>query len=398
MKILAIETSCDETAVSVVEAEGDLTAPKFKVLAHQISSQVKIHAPFGGVVPSLAKREHAKNLVPILIVALTDAKLLETGETKIDPTLITEILEREEGLAKQVLNELVKIKTPNIDAVAVTVGPGLEPALWVGINLAKVLSIIWNKPLIPTNHLEGHIISPLLDGKIIEVPAVALIASGGHTELVLVKKLGEYEKIGQTRDDAAGEAFDKVARLLGLPYPGGPNLSKLASVFVEVKPPLGGLTSTSSKWKLPRPMLNSPDYNFSFSGLKTAVLYKIKNFEQENNRELNEDEKASLAYEFEQAVVEVLVKKTLKAVKEFNTQAVIIGGGVIANTRLRETIKKELTEKYPAVTLHLPPLELATDNATMIAMAGYLRYLKNEFIAPDNILSTNISANGNLNF
>ncbi len=357
MKILAIETSCDETAISIVTAEGDLNAPQFKILAHCVSSQVALHAPFGGVVPNIAKREHLKNLPIVLTQALAEANLTEDSAKK------------------------------NIDAIAVTVGPGLEPALWTGIEFAKKLALEWDKPLIPTNHLEGHILSPLLKGQKIVTPAVALVASGGHTELVLVKNLGEYEKIGQTKDDAAGEAFDKVARLLGLPYPGGPNLSKLASAI-----------SSQDTWHLPRPMFNSPDYHFSFSGLKTAVLYAKKNYEQEHGRELNEKEKAELAFEFENAVVEVLVKKTLKAVRDFNAQTVVVGGGVIANTRLRETLARELALHFAEVTLLLPPMDLATDNATMIAMAGYLRYLKNEFITPADIPSANISANGNLNF
>ena len=357
MKILAIETSCDETAISLVEASGSLSAPQFNILAHQVSSQVALHAPFGGVVPNIAKREHLKNLPIVLDQALTEAGLTE--------------------------EEAIK----SVEAIAVTVGPGLEPALWTGIEFAKKLALEWDKPLIPTNHLEGHVLSPLLNEQKIVTPAVALVASGGHTELVLVKNLGEYEKIGQTKDDAAGEAFDKVARLLGLPYPGGPNLSKLAATI-----------TSQDTWRLPRPMLNSPDYHFSFSGLKTAVLYAKKNYESEHGRELNEQEKSELAFEFENAVVEVLVKKTLKAVRDFNAQTVVVGGGVIANTRLRETLARELSLHFADVTLLLPPTELSTDNATMIAMAGYLRYLKNEFITPDKISFAPLVANGNLNF
>ena len=196
MKILAIETSCDETAVSIVEANGDLNDPQFRVLSHQVASQIKEHAPFGGVVPSIAKREHLKNLPLVLDQALGEASL-----------------------------------TPEkIDAIAVTVGPGLEPALWAGITFAQDLAVKWQKPLIPTNHLEGHVVSPLLEAENkVKLPAVALIISGGHTELVLVKNFGQYERLGGTRDDAVGEAFDKVARLLGLPYPGGPEIGKLAA-------------------------------------------------------------------------------------------------------------------------------------------------------------------------
>ena len=303
MKILAIETSCDETAISIVEAAGNLNAPQFKILAHQISSQVALHARYGGVVPSIAKREHSKLLIPILIATLKEAVLYQAGKI-ILPIETQQILNREPELLTAVENNLTKITKPKIDAIAVTRGPGLEPALWVGINLAKLLALTWDLPLIPTNHLEGHLISPLaadhqseMTDQKINFPAIALIISGGHTELILLKNWCEYEKIGQTRDDAVGEAFDKVARLLGLPYPGGPALSKLATqANLEVKLPNGSLTS-KRKWQLPRPMLHSGDYDFSFSGLKTAVLYTIKNYTAEQRRELNGEEKASLARE-----------------------------------------------------------------------------------------------------
>ncbi len=366
MIILAIETSCDETAISVVQAEGDLTRPRFKVLAHQVSSQVALHAPFGGVVPNIAKREHLKNLPIVLDQALAEAKLTH--------------------------EEAVKI----IDAIAVTVGPGLEPALWTGIEFAKKLAEEWQKPLIPTNHLEGHIISvlaPNLDTGCpsghpvsIKFPAVALIISGGHTELVLVKKLGEYERVGSTRDDAVGEAFDKVARLLGLPYPGGASVSKLAKEARD--------TNLTSDWHLPRPMLHSPDLNFSFSGLKTAVRYGI-----EKHGTMSELDKQTLAREFEDAVIEVLTAKTLKAIEAYEAKSLIIGGGVIANQTLRDAFTK-LTSNFPSPTsplpLLIPDFKLSTDNATMIAMASYIRYLKNEVIPPDQVLNTTITANGNL--
>lgn len=355
MKILAIETSCDETAVSIVESEGTLEAPVFKVLAHQISSQVALHAPYGGVVPNIAKREHLKNLPPVLGQALTEASLTASS-------------------AKEI-----------IDAIAVTVGPGLEPALWTGIEFAKKLAEDWQKPLIPTNHLEGHAVSPLLENKKIELPAIALVASGGHTELVLIKKLGEYEKIGATCDDAAGEAFDKVARLLGLPYPGGPNLSKLAETVTH-----------QNTWTLPRPMLHSGDYNFSFSGLKTAVLYAVKNKVAELERDLNEQEKAELAFEFEQAVIDVLLAKSLKAMEAHQAKSLILGGGVVANQKLRARFQQEASHSH--FSLLIPHSSLSTDNATMIAMASYIRYLKNDFVPPTDISSSNISANGNLNF
>lgn len=355
MKILAIETSCDETAVSIVECEGDINSPAFTVLAHQISSQVALHAPFGGVVPNIAKREHLKNLPIVLDQALAEAKL--TTE------------------------EAVEV----IDAIAVTVGPGLEPALWTGIEFTKKLAVEWQKPLIPTNHLEGHIVSPLVDGKTVNFPALGLIISGGHTELVLVKSWQEYEKIGGTRDDAVGEAFDKAARLLGLPYPGGPEITKLAKIAREKNLP--------KKWTFPRPMLHSGDLSFSFSGLKTALRYSV-----EKHGELSEEEKQIIACEFEDAIIEVLIAKTLKALEQTGAQTLIIGGGVIANTTLREAFAKALDDNCPEVELLLPSKNLSTDNATMIAMAGYLRYLKKDFVEPTNISSANISANGNLAF
>jgi len=363
MKILAIETSCDETAVSIVEANGDLNDPQFRVLSHQVASQIKEHAPFGGVVPSIAKREHLKNLPLVLDQALSEA-----------------------GLTPE-----------SVDAIAVTVGPGLEPALWAGITFAQDLAVKWQKPLIPTNHLEGHVVSPLLEAENkVKLPAVALIISGGHTELVLVKNFGQYERLGGTRDDAVGEAFDKVARLLGLPYPGGPEIGKLAAEAenLDTRCPLGHRVS---KWHLPRPMLNSPDLDFSFSGLKTAVRYAIQ-----KHGELSEADKRSLACEFQDAAIEVLLAKTLKALSQTGAQSLIIGGGVVANPRLREVFTQAAkTSNFPACRqawqLLIPNLQLATDNATMIAMAGYFRYLAGEIIPPDQALATDIIiARGNL--
>ncbi|MFH1956552.1 MAG: tRNA (adenosine(37)-N6)-threonylcarbamoyltransferase complex transferase subunit TsaD, partial [Patescibacteria group bacterium] len=246
MKILAIETSCDETAISVVECWGNPFSARGgsafggKILSNVVASQIKIHAKWGGVVPNLAKREHIKNLPVVLKKALG------------------------------------KIKMKNIDLIAVTVGPGLEPALWVGINFAEDLAKKCNKKIIGINHMEGHLVSPLLNLKLkiknLKFPAVALLVSGGHTELVLIKDWLKYKIIGQTRDDAAGEAFDKVAKMLKLPYPGGPQVSKLAESFK--------FQVSSFKTKLPRPMIKSNDYDFSFSGLKTAVLYLLKDLEK----------------------------------------------------------------------------------------------------------------------
>ena len=264
MKILAIETSCDETAIAILDCNGDEKAAQFAVLGNALLSQIDIHKEYGGVFPALAKREHAKNLVPILESALEEAELLNEDTQAIpDETRakIAEILAREPGLFETFFEFVSECEPPDIDAIAVTAGPGLEPALWVGINFAKALALVWNKQLVAVNHMEGHILAALarqeapstkreepnkfkiekLKIENVEIPLLALLISGGHTELVLMKTWLEYELIGQTRDDAVGEAFDKVARMLSLPYPGGPELSRLAeqarAEFQDVRRP-----------------------------------------------------------------------------------------------------------------------------------------------------------------
>ncbi len=414
MRILAIETSCDETAISVVDGKGGLKKPIFKVLAHLVSSQTAIHAPFGGVVPNLAKREHQRNLVPLLVRALEQAKLNKPthllrqnggfGMAK----KVVKILERERELREVFIAEIPKIKIPKIDAIAVTQGPGLEPALWVGINFAKALGAVWNLPVIPINHMEGHVVSPLVQAtaanKLTKLvfPALALLVSGGHTEIVLMKNWGKYKVIGQTRDDAVGEAFDKVARILGLPYPGGPALSKLAATATRLEPQLATPTQTASEGAsgaisvtLPRPMLNSPDFDFSFSGLKTAVLYLTQKLGT-----LDEKTKAAIAHEFQEAVIEVLATKTFRAVEKFKPRTLLIGGGVIANTALRKHFENHVTEfnknssqklTRQRLTLLVPDQPLTTDNATMIGAAAYLRLVQKK-----KVTKKNFSANGNL--
>ncbi|MBI2096372.1 MAG: tRNA (adenosine(37)-N6)-threonylcarbamoyltransferase complex transferase subunit TsaD [Candidatus Taylorbacteria bacterium] len=289
------------------------------------------------------------------------------------------ILAREPELLKQFTEFVPKIEKPPIDKIAVTVGPGLEPALWVGINFAKALFATWNIPITPTNHMEGHIISAMAEKiktpsfakategeqfSILkpEFPAVALLISGGHTELVLVKKLGDYEILGETRDDAAGEAFDKVARILGLPYPGGPQIARLAE-GVRNKLEETRKQKRETRLKLPRPMLKSNGFDFSFAGLKTAVLYKVKEIQQ-----MTEEIKAEIALEFENAVTEVLAAKTRKAVENFKARTLIAGGGVIANKHIRSELEKLARTK--SIPLLLPEPRLATDNAFMIALAG----------------------------
>ncbi len=425
MKILAIETSCDETSIAIVEAKDGLKNPSFNILSNVVMSQVKLHSQWGGVVPMMAKREHQKNLIPILKKSLNKAKLLnpkrETRNSKQTLNskfqILNSILSREPELMEQFLKFIPTIETPKIDAVAVTVGPGLEPALWVGVNFAKALALVWKKPIVAVNHMEGHITAVLLQNggkskskirnpkqilnskfKIpkIQFPALALLVSGGHTEIILIKKWGDYKIIGETRDDAAGECFDKTARMLELPYPGGPQIAKQAENFKKYP-----LTFRMGGWarremekeafnvKLPRPMIHSKDFDFSFSGLKTAVLYMIKDMKE---RYVNVgDFTPMICNEIQQAIVDVLIAKTIKVAKEFGAKSIILGGGVAANKELRLQMKKSVKENLPSTTLHLPPLRLTTDNAAMIAAAGYLRASKKDFAKFENL-----KADGNL--
>ncbi len=385
MKILSIETSCDETAISIADTSGELGDISFKVLADSLLSQVALHKEYGGVYPSLAKREHAKNLTPLLQKTLSEAGMFNTINSPLTRDQIGELkklLVREPELFVLLIAFLGNVKKPNIDAIAVTVGPGLEPALWVGINFAKALSIVWDIPLILVNHMEGHILSSLIKNDTItaiKFPALALLISGGHTQLVLMSNWSKYEIIGETRDDAVGEAFDKVARMLELSYPGGPEISKLAGIARE--------ENISSQYTLPRPMIDSNDFDFSFSGIKTAVLYKIK--EIKNERELSKIDKKQIAREFEDAVAEVLLKKTKRAVEEFNIKTFILGGGVSANKHIRYTLETHLPQD---IEIFIPPIELTGDNAIMIAAAGYLNFISKKTLPKQE---TTI-ANGNL--
>lgn len=366
MLLLAIETSCDETAVSIVEITGDFPTATYHVLGTGLASQIAIHQEFGGVFPALAKREHAKALVPMLTVALTEAELLtHDPHDAVDTAKIQEILSREAGLGDALIDFLAKHSLPEIDAIAVTSGPGLEPALWVGVSFAKALAQILGCPVVPVNHMEGHVLASLYDVEVddglapIAFPALALLVSGGHTELVLMRDWGQYEKVGQTRDDAVGEAFDKVARLMGLPYPGGPEIGRRAQRARTAQ-----LPAFSNK-PLPRPMIHSDDFDFSFSGLKTAVLYAIQ------NKELSEEQKDALARDFEDAAIETLLTKTTRALDHFGIQTLIIGGGVSANDYLRTTFTTSLLATHPAVEIYLPHRHLSTDNSVMIALAGH---------------------------
>lgn len=317
MIIFALETSCDETSAAVLKtSRGDL-----KLLSNVVSSQIDIHKQYGGVVPEVAARHHIQNIIPVVAEALQTAK----------------------------------IKPSDIDLMAVTSGPGLITSLIIGVETAKALSFAWKKPLLQVNHMYSHIAANFYQNKI-QFPAICLVVSGGHTEIVLLKNYRQYKKLGQTIDDAAGEAFDKVGKLLGLGYPGGPAISKMAEQFTD--------KMQFPKIILPRPMMNTKDYNFSFSGLKTAVLYasdKIKN--------KDENYQIAISHYFQEAAIEVLVAKTIKAAKEYRAKSILMAGGVAANKKLRETLKNESERNN--FKFFVPEFKLCTDNAAMVAVAAY---------------------------
>lgn len=335
MIILGIETSCDETSIAIL----DVKNKKINLIGHTTFSQIKTHKKYGGVIPEIAARLHVPKILPVLNKTLSQANI-----------------------------------TPaKIDAIAVTAGPGLMTSLMVGIHTARILSYIWKKPLIKVNHMEGHVVSALLTHpmKDIKFPALCLTVSGGHTELVLIKKWGDYTIIGRTRDDAVGEAFDKVAKLLELPYPGGPALSKIA---INAKNPT----------IFPTPMINSPDYDFSFSGLKTAVRYHIETIKK-NKPTLSTEEITDCAAGFQKAAVDVLISKTKRAASEYKTKTILIGGGVAANALLRERMPEILKEVPIIKNICIPAFEFCTDNAAMIAVAGYFQAKQKKFTTPEKI-------------
>jgi N6-L-threonylcarbamoyladenine synthase len=317
MIILAIETSCDETSAAVLKA----TRGHLDLLSNIVSSQISVHKQYGGVVPEVAARLHIKNIIPVVTEALSEAKI-----TKKD-----------------------------VDLLVTTAGPGLMTSLIVGSETAKTLSYVWEKPLLAVNHMYSHIAANFYNNKI-KFPAVCLVVSGGHTEIIQMKSYWQFKKIGQTLDDAVGEAFDKVAKLLGLGYPGGPIISTYAEKYQsDMKFPT---------IKLPRPLMGSQDFNFSFSGLKTAVLYSAQKFKHQD-----EDFKIAMAHAFQEAAIEVLVSKTMKAAKRTGAKSILMAGGVAANKKLRETLKQEATKA--GYEFFVPEFKLCTDNAAMVAIAGY---------------------------
>ena len=370
MILLAIETSCDETAISIVKRIRGKNI-RFEVLSHKVLSQVDLHAQYGGVFPALAKREHSKALTQLIAECLEEADLLvERSNTYHLPAnsrkKLDTLLEREEEMLSAMKVLFEGIQKPLLDGIAVTQGPGLEPALWVGINAALALRLVWDLPLYPINHMEGHIVAGALtctenvyEISEINFPACALLISGGHTELVRVPKFRSYKVIGGTRDDAVGEAYDKVARMLSLPYPGGPEISRLAERSRKE-----GLI-VDEDLRLPRPMLHSGDLSFSFSGLKTAVLTRLKKREP-----VTEITKQMLALEFENAVTDVIVAKVKQAMYETRANTLIVGGGVSANTHIRFALK-QLSESE-GFDLFVPDKNLSTDNGIMIAACGLL--------------------------
>ena len=311
MKTLGIETSCDETAIAVFDSEQG-------IIGESVYSQIKMHAEYGGVVPELASRDHCVKIITVLEEALGDIDLY------------------------------------SIDQVAYTSGPGLLGALLIGESFAQGLSTALNVPLIPINHLEGHLMSPIMEFPEIKVPYISLLVSGGHSMIVDVEDRGDYKILGQSQDDAVGEAFDKVGKLLGLSYPGGPHIEKMA------------LEGNPKAYEFPRPMMHSDNLDLSFSGLKTAVLYTVRDIE-----DLNDQVKADVAASFQQAVIDVLTKKIKKAIELTRRDEVIIAGGVAANKALRSAIKE--LENSMGIKVYYPDLKYCGDNAAMIAFVGSLR-------------------------
>ena len=317
MIVLGFESSCDETGVALVDASGKAVP---QLLSHALYSQIDMHQAYGGVVPELASRDHIRRVLP-----LTHEVMKEAG-----------------------------IALAQVDVVAYTRGPGLAGALLVGAGVACSMAAALGKPVMGVHHLEGHLLSPFLSADPPEFPFVALLVSGGHTQLMRVNRVGSYEILGETIDDAAGEAFDKSAKLMGLPYPGGPHLSKLAQ------------QGDAAAFKLPRPLLHSGNLDFSFAGLKTAVLTQAKKLGDEL-----ENRKADLAASTEAAIVDVLVKKSMSAMTQTGLKRLVVAGGVGANSLLRKQLNDECSKR--GIRVHYPQLHLCTDNGAMIALAAGMR-------------------------
>lgn len=342
MTILGIETSCDETGVAIIQSNSG--AKKINLISNIVASSLSLHSKTGGIIPEIAAREQVKYIIPVL---------------------------------ESALKEFGKNPKTSIDAIAVTVGPGLIGSLLIGVETARTLSYLWKKPIIPVNHLIGHIYANwLMDyglpstvkqkavvgilktvGKQPEFPLVALVVSGGHTDLVLIRNHGSIKWLGGTRDDAAGEAFDKIGRLLDLPYPGGPSIEKEA------------LKGNPKEYIFPRPLVDSNDFDFSFSGLKASVFRKIQTIKQLNNQAISD-----ISYAVQDAIIEVLVKKTLKAADKYKVKSILLGGGVAANQKLRDELKLNAKRYKLNAEIFVPQKFLCTDNAAMIASAAFYNY------------------------
>jgi N6-L-threonylcarbamoyladenine synthase len=339
-RILGIETSCDETSASLIRAEKN--KERVTLISNIISSSISLHAKTGGIIPEIAAREQVKYIIPVIEKSL----------------------------------ESLKNPRAEIDAIAVTVGPGLIGSLLVGVETAKTFAYAWGKPIIPVNHLFGHIyanfIDPELDAKRyslnadIEFPAIALIVSGGHTDLVLIKNHKNTKWLGGTRDDAAGEAFDKTGRILGLSYPAGPQIEKLAKKVDK------------DIYHFPRPLIDSKDFDFSFSGLKTAVLRKVQIMQQPARHDkqgvaggLNTETISNICFSLQEAVFDILIKKTFDAAHKYNAKSILLGGGVAANQTLKKRFESSIINHQSLIKLFVPPKSLCTDNAAMIGAAGY---------------------------
>ncbi|MFA6393872.1 MAG: tRNA (adenosine(37)-N6)-threonylcarbamoyltransferase complex transferase subunit TsaD [Patescibacteria group bacterium] len=358
MIILGIESSCDETAAAIIEAKGT----RIRVLSSVVSSQIETFKGYGGVIPEVAARKHILMIIPVI-----DETLKKSGIILPSPR------RKESGRAGA-----------GLDAIAVTAGPGLATSLMVGVETAKALAFAWQLPLIAVNHIEGHIYANWLEPAgaagnslakqtktSLQFPALVLTVSGGHTMLVLMTDYGKYKTIGETRDDAAGEAFDKAARILGLGYPGGPAIAAEAAKF----------SNHQSQITLPRPMINSGNYEFSFSGLKTALLYKVQK-DQNWKKHIPE-----YAAEFQQAIIDVLIAKTLKAADEYKVKTIMLSGGVSANKELRQKMDEAIKNKIPNSKFQIPNSIYSTDNAAMIAAAGYFQSKGRGFSKPEKVIA-----------
>lgn len=324
MRVFGIESSCDETAAAILE----YSRGRFFVRSNVVYSQVKTHAKTGGVVPEVAAREHCVKIVPVIDKTFRDAR----------------------------------IKRGDVDAIAVTAGPGLITALTVGVEAGRTLAYLWKKPLIPINHIEAHATANWLANTPIAFPAMCLVVSGGHTELLLMKNRGHFQCVGRTMDDAVGEAFDKVAKLMRLGYPGGPLVSRLAE------------QGDPGRYALPRPMLTTKDFHFSFAGIKTAVLYLAHGIP--GKPKPKKISLPDLAASFQQAVVDVLVAKTIRAASHYHCRSILLAGGVAANRELRRQLGEAVAKTLPRATYHQPALEYCTDNAVMIASRGVFLFSK----------------------